>query len=69
MFHRVLTAATASLLLAGSAMAETAINFALDWKFEGPAAPYFAAIDNGHFAAEGLKVEIQAGQEIGRAHV
>jgi NitT/TauT family transport system substrate-binding protein len=62
MFHRALTAAAASLLLAGSAMAETAINFALDWKFEGPAAPYFAAIDNGHFAAEGLKVEIQAGQ-------
>ncbi|GGE08653.1 NitT/TauT family transport system substrate-binding protein [Gemmobacter megaterium] len=62
MFHRALTAAATSLLLASTAMAETAINFALDWKFEGPAAPYFAAIDNGHFAAEGLKVEIQAGQ-------
>lgn len=62
MFHRALTAAAASLLLASTAMAETAINFALDWKFEGPAAPYFAAIDNGHFAAEGLKVDIQAGQ-------
>ncbi|MDO9525548.1 MAG: ABC transporter substrate-binding protein [Gemmobacter sp.] len=62
MFHRALTAAAASLLLAGGAFAETEINFALDWKFEGPAAPYFAAIDNGHFAAEGLKVEVQAGQ-------
>lgn len=62
MFHRALTVAAASLLLAGSASAETAINFALDWKFEGPAAPYFAAIDNGHFAAEGLKVDVQAGQ-------
>lgn len=62
MFHRHLVAAAASLVLAGAAHAQTAINFALDWKFEGPAAPYFAAIDNGHFAAEGLSVEIQAGQ-------
>ncbi len=61
MFHRALTLA-AGLMLAGGAHAENAINFALDWKFEGPAAPYFAAIDNGHFAAEGLKVEVQAGQ-------
>ncbi|MCT4683770.1 MAG: ABC transporter substrate-binding protein [Roseicyclus sp.] len=41
---------------------DTTINFALDWRFEGPAAPYFLAIDNGHFAAEGLSVEIAAGQ-------
>ena len=39
----------------------TAVPFALDWKFEGPAAPYFAAIDNGHFEAKGLSVEITAG--------
>ncbi|MEL6587835.1 MAG: ABC transporter substrate-binding protein, partial [Pseudomonadota bacterium] len=26
----------------------TAVPFALDWKFEGPSAAYFAAIDNGH---------------------
>jgi NitT/TauT family transport system substrate-binding protein len=62
MFHRTLTAAVASLLLAGSAMAQTAVNFALDWKFEGPAAPFFAAVDNGTFAAKGLAVDIQAGQ-------
>ncbi|MEM6941606.1 MAG: ABC transporter substrate-binding protein [Pseudomonadota bacterium] len=37
------------------------VPFALDWKFEGPAAPYFAAIDNGHFGAAGLNVEITAG--------
>jgi NitT/TauT family transport system substrate-binding protein len=61
MFTRALSLA-AGLMLAGAAHAQTAINFALDWKFEGPAAPYFAAIDNGHFAAEGLKVEVQAGQ-------
>ena len=62
MFHRTFTAAVASVLLAGSAMAQTAVNFALDWKFEGPAAPFFAAIDNGHFSAKGLTVDIQAGQ-------
>ena len=39
----------------------TDVPFALDWKFEGPAAPYFAAIDNGHFADNGLSVEVTAG--------
>jgi NitT/TauT family transport system substrate-binding protein len=48
--------------LAGPALADTKIPFALDWKFEGPSAPYFAAIDNGHFAAAGLEVEISAGR-------
>lgn len=38
------------------------VPFALDWKFEGPSAPYFAAVDNGHFKAEGLDVEISAGK-------
>lgn len=42
--------------------AQTPTRFALDWKFEGPSAAYFAAIDNGHFEAEGLDVEIAAGQ-------
>ena len=44
------------------ANADTKISFALDWKFEGPSAPYFAAIDNGHFAAAGLNVEIAPGK-------
>lgn len=39
----------------------TAVPFALDWKFEGPSAPYFAAIDNGHFEKAGLSVDIAAG--------
>ena len=42
--------------------AQTPTQFALDWKFEGPSAAYFAAVDNGHFEAEGLAVEISAGQ-------
>lgn len=49
-------------LSASIATAETKVPFALDWKFEGPSAAYFAAIDNGHFKAEGLDVEVSAGK-------
>ncbi|KAA9005696.1 ABC transporter substrate-binding protein [Histidinibacterium aquaticum] len=49
------------VVTAGSAAAQTEVPFALDWKFEGPAAPYFLAIDNGYFEEEGLDVEISAG--------
>jgi len=58
--HRTLLAAGA-VFCASVASAETDIAFAPDWKFEGPSAPYFAAIDNGHFAANDLTVEITAG--------
>ncbi|WP_213544575.1 ABC transporter substrate-binding protein [Vannielia litorea] len=54
----------AALTATDTARAEShamALPFALDWKFEGPSAPYFAAIDNGHFAENGLTVEITAG--------
>jgi NitT/TauT family transport system substrate-binding protein len=56
----ILTAA--ATLAAGAATAQTEMPFALDWKFEGPAAPYFVAIDEGYFADAGLSVEITAGQ-------
>ena len=62
MLKRTLAAFAATATLAGAAMAETQVPFALDWKFEGPSAPYFAAIDNGHFGAADLNVEISAGQ-------
>ncbi|MEX0369325.1 MAG: ABC transporter substrate-binding protein [Tateyamaria sp.] len=62
MLKRTLAAFAATAALASTAMAETEVPFALDWKFEGPSAPYFAAIDNGHFGAADLSVEISAGQ-------
>ena len=63
MFIRTLgAAATAATLAAGVASAQMEVPFALDWKFEGPSAAYFAAIDNGHFAEAGLEVEVAAGQ-------
>ncbi|WP_127091906.1 ABC transporter substrate-binding protein [Aquabacter cavernae] len=43
------------------ARADTDIKFALDWKFEGPSAPYFVAIDKGFYKAEGLNVTIDTG--------
>ncbi len=60
MFRTVIAAAFAALPV--SAAAQTEMPFALDWKFEGPSAGYFAAIDNGHFEEQGLGVEISAGQ-------
>ena len=61
MFRHATAAFSTVLLLGAAAHAETDMPFALDWKFEGPAAPYFVAIDKGHFAAEGLAVEISEG--------
>lgn len=60
MFTRMITATTLALG-AVAAQAQTDLPFALDWKFEGPSAPYFVSIDNGHFAEAGLSVTIEAG--------
>ncbi|WP_208347917.1 ABC transporter substrate-binding protein [Pseudaestuariivita rosea] len=62
MIKATLTGIVTAMSLATAAIADTEIPFALDWKFEGPAAAYFLAIDNGHFAEQGLSVEISAGQ-------
>jgi NitT/TauT family transport system substrate-binding protein len=49
-------------LASASAFAQvTDVKFALDWKFEGPAAPYFVAIDKGYYRAEGLNVTVDTG--------
>lgn len=62
MIRIVLLAAALLGGAAATAAAQTKVPFALDWKFEGPSAAYFAAVDNGHFKAEGLDVEIAAGK-------
>ncbi|CDZ38697.1 NMT1/THI5 like domain protein [Neorhizobium galegae bv. officinalis] len=46
---------------AGQAVAQTAVKFTLDWKFEGPAAGFLLAQDKGYFKAEGLDVTIDTG--------
>jgi NitT/TauT family transport system substrate-binding protein len=53
----------AAVALSGAAFAqkETPVRFALDWRFEGPAAPFFVAIDKGYYKAEGLAVSIDPG--------
>jgi NitT/TauT family transport system substrate-binding protein len=40
--------------------AETAVHLKLDRKIDGPAAPFFVAVDRGYFKAEGLDVTIDA---------
>jgi NitT/TauT family transport system substrate-binding protein len=45
-------------LAAGPVLAQTKVKFSLDWKFEGPSAPFVVAIDKGYFKAEGLDVTI-----------
>src|SRR5690242_17117751 len=63
-------AAACAVSFSGIASAQTPLKFALDWKFEGPAAPYFVAIDKGYYKAEGLDVTVDSGpgsvQGIGR---
>jgi NitT/TauT family transport system substrate-binding protein len=48
------------LLRPALAGTETAIRFTLDRKIDGPAAPFFVAIENGYFQAEGLNVTVDA---------
>jgi NitT/TauT family transport system substrate-binding protein len=58
---RSLGIAAAVAIMAGPAVAQTDVKFALDWKFEGPSAPYFVAIDKGYYKAEGLSVTVDTG--------
>ena len=53
-----IAAAVAMVLACGTASAQTPVKFTLDWKFEGPAAPFLVAADKGYYKAEGLDVTI-----------
>ncbi len=48
----------AVLLPVQAALAQTPVRFSLDWRWEGPAAPFAVALDKGYFKAEGLDVTI-----------
>jgi NitT/TauT family transport system substrate-binding protein len=57
----LVTCAAAGILVAtavNTAAAQTPIKFSLDFKFEGPSAPFLMGIDKGYYQAEGLDVTI-----------
>jgi NitT/TauT family transport system substrate-binding protein len=56
-----LAAAATSVALAvaaSAAAAQTPIRFSLDFKYEGPSAPFLIGLDKGYYKAEGLDVTI-----------
>jgi len=62
--HRLITTSVLVALAGLStlpAMAQTAVKFTLDWKYEGPAAGFLLALDKGYFKEEGLDVTIDSG--------
>ena len=54
----VLVIAATMAALAAPAAAQTAVKFSLDFKFEGPSAPFVIGLDKGYYKAEGLDVTI-----------
>ena len=51
----------AGLIASVQAAELTPLKFTLDWRFEGPSAPFLLAAQKGFFAEEGLNVTIDAG--------
>ncbi len=58
----VLGLSLTAAILPGTVLAdETRIRFQLDWRFEGPSAPFLMAVERGYFAEEGLDVQVDSG--------
>jgi NitT/TauT family transport system substrate-binding protein len=53
--------ALAAVAAASAAHAQTKVKFTIDWRFEGPATPFFVALDKGYYKDEGLEVTIDPG--------
>ncbi len=49
----------AATFVGGAGAADTAIKFSLDFKFEGPSAPFLLPLDKGYYQAEGLAVTVE----------
>ncbi len=60
-FRTLALALAAVFGLASLAVAGTPVKFTLDWKFEGPSAPYLIADAKGWFKEAGLDVTIDSG--------
>jgi NitT/TauT family transport system substrate-binding protein len=50
----------AASVATGALAAETNIKFSLDFKFEGPSAPFLVPLDKGYYKAEGVNVTIDS---------
>ncbi|HLA19851.1 MAG TPA: ABC transporter substrate-binding protein [Pseudolabrys sp.] len=48
----------AAVLATGAMAADTSIKFSLDFRIEGPSAPFLLPLDKGYYKAEGLDVSI-----------
>ncbi len=52
------TALAAGAAIGPASAADTDIKFSLDFKFEGPSAPFLLPIDKGYYKAEGINVTV-----------
>lgn len=61
LYRAAVFAAAAALSLAANAAEPVKVKFSLDWRFEGPSAPFLMAQAKGYFRDEGLDVTIDSG--------